>query len=401
MRLDVMISVKRFIAPIGLLLLCLLYQQMLAAPEEQVAARPNQPVAARPDQPVAAPPDQPVAAPPPGMVWVAGGTFVMGTDAKDVPANERPAREVTVDGFWMDATPVTNSQFKEFVEATGYVTTAERDVEWAEMQKQLPPGTPPPPAESLAAGSLLFRETTGPVDLRNVANWWHWTNGVNWRQPEGPGSSIDERIDHPVVHVSWFDAQAYAEWAGKRLPTEAEWEFAARSGSAARQAESAAGSAAGLVITASASSSRFIWGDEFRPDGKYMANTWTGTFPYENDAADGYERTSPVGSFPPNGIGLYDMAGNVWNWVADLYAADVHQRAVRSGKPSINPQGPTQAYNPQLRLAGEQRVIKGGSFLCHVDYCESYRPTARRGNTPDTSTSHTGFRCVKDQPDDG
>ncbi|MEM6885935.1 MAG: formylglycine-generating enzyme family protein [Verrucomicrobiota bacterium] len=311
------------------------------------------------------------------MVWIPGGTYVMGTNDPTAQVNERPEREVTLDGFWMDTTPVTNHQFQQFVEATGYVTIAERKLDWEEMKKQMPPGSPRPPESSMAPGSLVFRKTEGPVDLRYFDQWWQWTTDVHWRQPEGPGSSIKDRMDHPVVHVSWFDAVAYAEWAGKRLPTEAEWEYAARGG---RE-----------------TNTRFVWGEEFMPEGNYMANTWTGTFPYENNREDGYEATSPVATFPANGYGLYDMAGNVWNWCNDLYAANIHVQAQLAEDKSccINPAGPEKSFDPMNPHAPETRVIKGGSFLCHVDYCESYRPSARRGNTPDSATSHTSFRCVR------
>ncbi len=310
------------------------------------------------------------------MILIPGATFQMGTDDPTAQANERPSRKVVIDAFWIDTTPVTNREFKLFVEETGYVTTAEKPLDWEVMKKQVPPGTPKPPASAMAPGSLVFHATRGPVNLNQYSEWWKWTAGANWRHPEGPGSSIDDRWDHPVVHVSWYDANAYAQWAGKRLPTEAEWEVAARGGT---------------------TSGRFNWGDTFRPEGRFMANTWTGTFPYDNNQKDGYEKTSPVGSFPANGYGLYDMAGNVWNWCSDLYAVDVHAQAARSEDKSccINPTGPEKTVDPQAPNVGEQRVIKGGSFLCHLDYCESYRPTARRGNTPDTGTSHTGFRCVR------
>lgn len=301
----------------------------------------------------------------------------MGSDDPTVQPNEQPAREVTVNSFWMDVTAVTNREFKEFVDATGYVTTAERPINWDEYKKQLPPGTPKPPDQDLAPGSLVFQKTSGPVDLRVYSNWWRWIRGVNWKHPEGEGSSIKKHMDHPVVHVSWEDASAYAKWAGKRLPTEAEWEYAARGGQP---------------------HTRFVWGNDFMPDDKYMANTWTGAFPYRNDELDGYETTSPVKTFPPNAYGLYDMAGNVWNWCSDYYAVNVHRVAANSEDRSccINPIGPEKSYDPSQPYAPELRVIKGGSFLCHVNYCESYRPSARRGNTPDTGTSHTGFRCVKD-----
>lgn len=319
---------------------------------------------------------------PVGMVWIPGGEFVMGTDATDVRPNETPAHKVRVVGFWMDATPVTNGQFREFVEATGYVTTAERVVDWEELKTQLPPGTPEPPDEMLRAGSLVFTPRDGPVDLGNMANWWRWVKGASWRQPEGPCSDIEGKDDYPVVQVSWEDAVAYAEWAGKRLPTEAEWEYASRGGAGPDW--------------------RFYWGNEFMPGGRFMANTFTGKFPYENTAEDGYEGVAPVRAFPPNGYGLYDMAGNVWNWTADRYRVDIHALMAADLKRSredchVNPAGPPSSVEPARAVPTvEERVIKGGSYLCHVDYCESYRPTARRGAPVDTGSSHVGFRCVKD-----
>jgi formylglycine-generating enzyme required for sulfatase activity len=229
---------------------------------------------------------------PSGMVWVPGGEFMMGSDSAPGQPDERPAHRVRVDGFWMDETDVTNAQFREFVEATGYVTTAEKPVDADEILRQSPPGTPPPPAEKLVPGSLVFRPTPGPVkDRRDVSQWWHWTPGANWRHPEGPDSNLDGREEHPVVHVSWHDSVAYAQWAGKRLPTEAEWEFAAR------------GSLDGKTYT---------WGDAAFSEERPQCNCWQGEFPWKNTAKDGYARTSPVRAFPPNGYGLYDMAGNVW-----------------------------------------------------------------------------------------
>ncbi len=316
------------------------------------------------------------AAPPPeGMAWIEGGRFTMGTDdARSLP-NERPAHTVEVVGFWMDAHSVTNDDFARFVKATGYRTTAERPVDWEELRKQLPPGTPKPPPEMLTPGSLVFQPTEGPVDLRDMSHWWRWVPGANWQHPEGPQSNLQGRGSHPVVHVSWEDAAAYARWAGKRLPTEAEWEYAARAGS----------------------TTRYPWGEELRPEGKHQANTWTGRFPYQNDLADGHERTAPVGSYPPNAYGLYDMGGNVWNWVSDLYRADAHTQNAEQPV-CYNPQGPSSAWNPASATNPQapERVTKGGSFLCHVDYCESYRPTSRRGTPADTGMSHIGFRCVKE-----
>jgi formylglycine-generating enzyme len=309
---------------------------------------------------------------PPGMVWIPGGEFTMGTDSDLGWADEKPAHRVRVDGFWMDQTDVTNAQFRAFVEATGYVTTAEKPVDVAEMMKQSPPGAPTPPPEKLVPGSLVFTPTKGPVPLRAFSRWWKWTPGANWRHPEGPGSTIDGKDDHPVVHVSWYDAGAYAKWAGKRLPTEAEWEFAARGG---------------------LDDKPYAWGDE-RPGAgeKWQCNIWQGEFPYKNTAADGYERTSPVKAFPPNGYGLYDMGGNVWQWCGDWYQVDLHRR--RAGKGVIvNPKGPEKSFDPRQPYS-PLRVQKGGSFLCNDAYCTRYRPSARHGCTPDTGMSHIGFRCV-------
>jgi len=306
-----------------------------------------------------------------GMVWVPGGEFTMGTDDPTAMPNEHPAHKVWVDGFYMDETPVTNAQFREFVDATGYVTTAEKDVDWEEMKKQVPPGTPKPPEEMLKAGSVVFTPPDREVPLQDLSVWFKWTTGANWQHPEGPDSSIEGRDDHPVVHVSWDDAKAYADWAGKSLPTEAEWEYAARGGR---------------------DGTRFYWGEELTPDGKHMVNIWTGHFPDKNTAEDGFEGRSPVKSFPPNAFGLYDMAGNVWNLCADLYRADRNQQLAEQGY-VVNPPGPDKTYYPGDPYS-VRRVMKGGSYLCHVDYCESYRPSARRGTPPDTGTSHASFRCV-------
>lgn len=325
---------------------------------------------------------------PPGMVWIAGGEYTMGTNDPNSFPNERPAHRVKVDGFWMDRTAVTNAQFRAFVEATGYLTTAERPVDWEELKKQVPPGTPKPPDEMLKPGSLAFTPPDHPVDLRDMSNWWTWTTGTDWKHPEGPGSSIEGKDDLPVVQVSWDDAVAYAKWAGKRLPTEAEWEFAARGGLEGK---------------------RYPWGDEFIPSsgafaGKYMANTFTGDFPYNNTKADGFAGVAPVKSFPPNAYGLFDMVGNVWQWTADLFNAEAHTQAAKQASESAtgccaNPRGPLTSFDPTREMPDSpQRVTKGGSFLCNPEYCESYRPSARRGTPPDTGTGHTGFRCVSDGP---
>jgi formylglycine-generating enzyme required for sulfatase activity len=309
---------------------------------------------------------------PAGMRWIPPGEFTMGTDDSQSMPNERPAHRVRLNGFWIDETLVTNAQFARFVKATGYVTTAERKPEWEELKKQLPPGTPKPDARQLVPGSLVYSPPSHPVPTSDLANWWRWVPGASWQHPEGPGSAIKGRENEPVVQVSWDDASAYARWAGKRLPTEAEWEYAARGG---------------------LEDKRFVWGDEFRPGGKYMANTFQGHFPDRSEPEDGYERRSPVRAFPPNGYGLYDMAGNVWEWTSDWYRADYFARMVGSGVVK-DPKGPSDSFDPADPYAAK-RVIKGGSFLCNVSYCESYRPSARRGTPPDTGSEHIGFRCVK------
>jgi formylglycine-generating enzyme len=315
---------------------------------------------------------------PPGMVWIPGGEFTMGTDSDLGKPDEKPAHRVCVDGFWMDETDVSNAEFGRFVEATGYVTTAEKPVDADEILRQSPPGTPRPPKENLAPGSLVFVGTSGPVPLESPdahRRWWKWTPGANWRHPQGPASGIDGMDDHPVVQVSWFDAMAYAEWAGKRLPTEAEWEFAARGGLDAKP---------------------YVWGNDRPTDTNIHANIWQGDFPYRNTAADGYERTSPVRAFPPNGFGLYDMAGNVWQWCSDWYQIDLYrQRADKAV--SINPAGPAKSFDPRQPYT-PLRAQKGGSFLCCDSYCTRYRPAARHGCSPDTGMSHIGFRCVESPP---
>jgi sulfatase modifying factor 1 len=309
------------------------------------------------------------------MVWIAGGEFTMGTnDVRSFP-NERPAHKVQVEGFWIDEHDVTNAEFAKFVEATGYVTTAEKKPDWEELKRQLPPDTPKPDDSVLVAGSLVFTPTSRPVPLNDLSAWWRWVPGACWRHPEGPSTNIIERENHPVVQVSWEDAVAYAKWAGKRLPTEAEWEFAARGGLEGK---------------------RYPWGDEFRPGGKYLANTWQGLFPVSNTAEDGFAGTSPVKSFPPNGYGLYDMAGNVWQWCSDWYRVDAFtQIATELASKNVcrGTGSPSESWDPADPNA-PKRVVKGGSFLCSPSYCESFRPSARRGTPPDTGSSHTGFRCV-------
>jgi formylglycine-generating enzyme required for sulfatase activity len=319
-----------------------------------------------------------------GMVRLQGGEFRMGCDSQVAQPNEKPVHTVRVRPFCIDVHDVTNEEFARFVDATRYVTLAERKPEWEEIKKQVPPGTPRPPEDVMVPGSLVFHPTQGPVELRDLSQWWTWTPGASWRHPEGPGSTIEGREKHPVVQIAYEDAEAYARWVSKRLPTEAEWEFAARAG---------------------LDQARYAWGDESSSSGKAMANTWTGEFPWRNTAADGFTGTAPVGSFPPNAFGLYDMGGNVWNWCSDVYAPDTF--AKRAEKPSMccDPTGPANGAgiepmpgdpSPADVPGIERRVIKGGSFLCNPSYCESYRPAARRGVPPDTSTAHTGFRCARD-----
>ncbi len=311
---------------------------------------------------------------PAGMRWIEGGTYQRGSEFPDARLEERPVHAVRVDGFFMDVTEVTNAQFRAFVEATGYVTTAERVPTLEEIMKQVPPGTPPPPAEALVAGSLVFTPPPQPVPLHNPAAWWRWVPGADWRHPQGPGSSIDGMDDYPVVHVSWYDAAAYAEWSGKRLPTEAEWEYAARGGLVGKH---------------------YGWGDAPYSEESPQANIWQGRFPNANSGKDGYVGLAPVKSFPPNGLGLYDLSGNAWEWTADWYRPDTYVRQLRAseGGVLVNPRGPERSYNPREPLA-PSRATRGGSFLCHDSYCSAYRPSARQGTAVDTSLSHTSFRCV-------
>jgi formylglycine-generating enzyme len=299
------------------------------------------------------------------MAWIPGGTFLMGSN--DHYPEETPVHHVTVEGFWMDKYTVTNEQFSRFVEATRYLTVAERPLNPADY-----PGAKP---EMLAPGSIVFRKPSHRVDLRNHFNWWTYALGASWRNPFGPGSSLKKRMARrPVVHIAYEDAEAYARWADKELPTEAEWEFAARGG------------LEGAV---------YAWGDEFAPGGKMMANTWQGEFPVVNLLTDGYERTSPVGSFPPNGYGLYDMAGNVWEWTTDWYQE--RGQVANSCCASLNPRGEGRETSidlrtPEIRIP--RKVLKGGSYLCAPNYCLRYRPAARIAQQIDSGTCHQSFRCI-------
>jgi formylglycine-generating enzyme len=310
---------------------------------------------------------------PAGMVWIPGGEFTMGSGA--FYPEERPAHRAAVDGFWMDIGPVTVAGFGRFVTATGYRTVAEQPLRAADY-----PGADP---DLLVPGSLVFRRTPGPVDLRDVRQWWAYLPGACWRHPDGPGSDVRRRDRHPVTHVAYADAEAYAAWAGKSLPTEAEWEFAACGG---------------------LDGATYVWGDEFAPGGRHLANTWQGQFPWQNLLLDGYEGTSPVGVFPANGYGLFDMAGNVWEWTSDYFrprhSGGKHTdgadgAAALKTSPCCVPHNPVvSAPGRDLASAIPRKVIKGGSHLCAPNYCLRYRPPARQGEAVDTSTGHLGFRCI-------
>lgn len=286
------------------------------------------------------------------MIWVPGGSFLMGSN--DFYREERPVRKESVCGFWMDSHSVTNAEFREFVSAVEYVTFSERKPERA-MYPDADPSL-------LVPGSLVFRKPRGPVHLSDYRAWWEYVPGANWQHPEGPGSTLNGRDDHPVVHVTYEDACAYAAWAGKKLPTESEWEFAARGG---------------------LEGATYAWGEAFAPEGRAMANTWQGRFPWENLKADGYEGTSPVDAFPANGYGLYDMIGNVWEWTASSFTPPRAENFTKSCCLPSEPSGPAA-----------RRVMKGGSHLCAPNYCLRYRPAARLGEPVDDSACHIGFRCV-------
>jgi len=300
------------------------------------------------------------------MVRIPGGTFRMGSDRHY--ADEAPVHRVSVDAFWIDRVPVTNHEFRKFVRATGHITVAEIVPDPLNYPGALP--------HMLRAGSLVFNPPKHAVDTDNWNQWWTFRFGANWKRPYGPRSSLSGLDDHPVVHVAYEDALAYAKWAGKDLPTEAEWEFAARGG---------------------LDCAEFAWGDEFTPGGKLMANTWQGAFPHENRNLDGYERTSPVTAFPPNDYGVYDMIGNVWEWTTDWYSTKHEADAPKACCIPENPHGGREdaSYDPCMpNIRIPRKVLKGGSHLCAPNYCRRYRPAARHPEPVDTSTSHVGFRCV-------
>lgn len=305
------------------------------------------------------------------MMTIPSGTFMMGVDNSQGRPDEYPKHRIQINSFLIDATQVTNAEFQRFVNETGYITTAEKKPLWDDLKKQLPPDTPKPEDSQLVAASLVFHAAQQPISLDDYSQWWIWTPDANWRKPHGPISTLEGLENHPVVHVSWYDAKAYCSWAGKRLPTEAEWEWAARGG---------------LL------NKIYPWGDEPVDSGKVKANTWQGEFPYKNTLRDNYYYTSPVKSFPANGYGLYDMAGNVWEWVEDWYHSNYY--STLEHKTTTNPKGPETSFDPEEPYAAK-KVLRGGSFLCNEQYCSGYRVAARMKSTPDTSMEHMGFRCAK------
>ena len=307
------------------------------------------------------------------MVWVETKTFLKGAKSSDLFAmpREKPAHLVTVDGFFIDATEVTNKQFEKFVKATNYITVAERSIDWEEMKKELPPNTPKPHDSILQPGSLLFNKNIDAVaNMNNYFQWWTWKIGANWRHPSGPNSTIEGKDNYPVVHIAFEDALAYCKWANRSLPTEAQWESAAQ------------GTNENMIFT---------WGNDLNMLNS-NANTWQGVFPIKNESKDGFEYLSPVKSYPPNSIGIFDMTGNVWELTSDLFNVNYYNQLDLS-KPIINPRGAKIAFNPNHPYQKEH-VIKGGSFLCHASYCASYRISARMGTSFDSGSDHVGFRTV-------
>ncbi|MFN3136230.1 MAG: formylglycine-generating enzyme family protein [Allomuricauda sp.] len=318
--------------------------------------------------------NQPSVEVPEGMVWIPSGEFMQGAVDMDrmAMAHEKPAHRVYVDGFYMDVHEVTNDQFAKFVEETGYKTVAERKINWEEIKKQLPNGTPKPHDSILQPGSLVFKKSkSSEPNLYDYSQWWEWKIGANWKHPNGPQSDIKGKGEYPVVHIALEDALAYCDWAGRRLPTEAEWEYAARGGN---------------------NKNLFSWGNDIELLSTH-ANTWEGEFPVDNIEKDGFERRAPVMSYPKNKFGLFDMAGNVWEWTSDWYSINYYKELYQKGKISANPKGPVIAYNPNNPLVSE-KVIKGGSFLCSASYCASYRISARMATSPDSGMEHLGFRTV-------
>ena len=307
-----------------------------------------------------------------GMARIEAGEFMMGATDGEGSSDELPLHKIKLHGFWMDKTEVTNREFGAFVQSTHYLTTAETAPDWEELKKQLPPGTPKPAADLLVASSLVFTPPSHAVDLHDVAQWWTWVKGADWRHPDGPGSSIEGKDNYPVVHISWYDAAAYAKWAGKRLPTEAEWEYAARGG---KKDES------------------YPWGTDGIEQGRPKANTWQGSFPWRNSDWDGFAGLAPVASFDENGYGLYDMAGNVWEWCSDWYDPGYYSECRST---CTDPTGPARSRDP-MEPSVPKKVVRGGSFLCNAAYCKGYRVSSRMKSSPDTGLENTGFRCVADR----
>lgn len=308
------------------------------------------------------------------MVWIPEGDFQMGGDNKQASADEFPKHRVKVKGFWIDQTEVTNKQFAAFIAATKYKTTAERKPDWEQLKHQVPPGTPKPPDSILVAASLVFKPAKAQVDLNNYTQWWTWQKGADWKHPNGPISNLNGKENYPVVHISFEDALAYCKWAGKRLPTEAEWEWAARGG---------------------LKNNIYPWGNESVNTGKPKANSWQGSFPYKNTLTDRFYLSAPVKSFLPNGYGLYDMAGNVWEWCSDFYDSNYY-KTINDPNGVDNPKGPGTSNDPDEPYA-VKHVVRGGSFLCNDSYCSGYRVARRMKTTEDSSMEHLGFRCVADK----